>query len=501
MTHVGVTERKLRADLRSARLHFLAADRELADTLESHSWELTRPARRFAHRFPRAGRWALRALRPLTWLLAGELRARLRVRLGGPSGDRSASRDLPRATLDPALLPPPVPAPSGQTILIIDDSVPQPDRSAGGRTTHDFITTLLMAGWGVAFAPYDGRDGGEYTTALAALGVPVIDGQVRGGIAAWLALHGPALDQVMLMRPEPADAMLPVVLRTTDARLSYYGHDLHFARLRLRAALESNIELAEIADRQLAVERRIWRAVDVVLYPSADEAAMVRELVPGVDACAVPMLGFDSFPPMRSPPAGASLLFVGNFNHAPNVDAILWFTSAVFPQVRAARPDARLVIAGSGPNPTVLALAGGGVEVTGYLTDETLQRCYEAARVVVVPLRFGAGVKGKVVEALRNGVPVVTTSVGAEGMPGLADIVPVHDAPAAMAAAILRLLDDDAAWAEQAGAQIAYARAHFSRDTLRGALLGALGQTARSGLEAQAPSCGNPNEKGPPCLG
>lgn len=481
-----------RKQLRLTRLRLLESDRRVQDLLASNSWQATEIARRLGRHFPALARAGVRLGKLATWAALGELSARARSRrltrhrlAQAPEPPEPAP---PSPELTAASLAPRPPTPGERTILIVDASIPCPDRHAGARTTAAFIAAFLEAGWSVVFAPFDRLDAGDYTRALSAQGVLVVDGRTIGGIGAWLAAHGPALDHVMLMRPRPAIALLQLVLERTDARISYYGHDLHFARLRAEAALARDIDLGEIAERELAIERQIWRTVDVILYPSATEAAAVAAMVPGVTATAVMAMAFDQFPAVRAAAKTATLLFVGNFAHAPNQDAAIWFAGTVFPRVRAVRGDARFMIAGSGPTPPVLALAGDGIEVTGYLTDEALQRCYEEARVAVVPLRFGAGVKGKVVEALRNGVPVVTTHVGAEGIPGLADIVPVHDEPAAMAAAILRLMADDAAWGAQAEAEIAYARAHFSRAALRGALLGALEpQAAEVGAALRVP--------------
>jgi O-antigen biosynthesis protein len=114
------------------------------------------------------------------------------------------------------------------------------------------------------------------------------------------------------------------------------------------------------------------------------------------------------------------------------------------------------------------------VEVTGYVTDDELSRRYAKARVAVVPLRYGAGIKGKVVEALQQGLPLVTTPVGAQGLEGLEQVIPVTDTPEQMAQALLHLLTDDAAWTgcSRAGAQ--YAAARFSREALAKALQAAL---------------------------
>jgi glycosyltransferase involved in cell wall biosynthesis len=366
-------------------------------------------------------------------------------------------------------------SPQGRTILVVDRYVPQPDQDAGSRTTFRILSLLRAEGWAVAFWPDDDRaDAGPYARALEALGVCVVDHRFPGDVQAWLARYGERLDHVMLMRPGIARALLPVVLRHSGAVLSYYGHDLHHVRQRQEAMLLHDPDLLEGAARTEAVERGVWRAFDVVLYPSGEEAAEVRRLEPGVDARALPAYAFDDFPPARSPVPGLTLLFVAGFAHAPNVDAARWFVRSVLPLILARQPQARLVLAGASPDAAVRALAGPQVVVTGQISEAALESWYASARVAVVPLRFGAGVKGKVVEALHAGLPLVTTPVGAQGLPGLAAIAPVHDEAAAQADAVLRLLADDTAWQAQSAAQTAYARRYFATAAMRRALLAAL---------------------------
>ena len=468
-------EARLAALLRRTRLDLIATDRRLHAALQSHSWEVTRPARWLGDRAPGLARLLLRLHRVLTRLVTGQLAGHLRVRY---RQRRRAAAAPPRpadpaeGTLAPEELAPPRPAAGGQTILIVYDTIPRPDRGAGSRNIQSYLDIFLAEGWAVVYAPFDGRDAGAYTQALVAQGILVIDGRVKGGLAGWLACHGASLSQVMLMHPEPADALLPDVLRHTSARLSYYGHDLHSARLRLQADIERNGELAEISERVLAVERRIWRTVDVVLYPSESEAATVRALAPGVAAFAVPVMAFDTVPPPHPPPAGASLLFVGGFSHPPNADGIIWFVHEVLPLVREAVPTVRLVIAGSEPPPEVRALVRPDIEVTGYLSDADLAERYAQARVVVAPLRFGAGVKGKVVEAMRMGVPVVTTPVGAEGLEHEKFAVAIGSSN--FCAEIGILIHDDHKWISRASAGIRYVSDSFSRRAMRDRLLAAL---------------------------
>jgi glycosyltransferase involved in cell wall biosynthesis len=135
-----------------------------------------------------------------------------------------------------------------------------------------------------------------------------------------------------------------------------------------------------------------------------------------------------------------SILFVGGFGHRPNIDAVQWLVGDILPRLRNLVPEVSTVIAGSSPPPAVKRLAGDGVVVTDYVSDPMLEWLYRSATVAVAPLRFGAGVKGKVVEAIRFGVPVVATSAGVQGLDGAAGFVEVAHSADEFASAVARLV-------------------------------------------------------------
>ena len=111
------------------------------------------------------------------------------------------------------------------------------------------------------------------------------------------------------------------------------------------------------------------------------------------------------------------LLFVGGFNHPPNLDGLMWFVKQVYPIVTSKLEEVRLHVVGSNMPQHVKELASKNIVIEGYMDDVDLMTLYEKVRLSIVPLRYGAGVKGKVLEALNKGVPVVTTDIGAEGIP------------------------------------------------------------------------------------
>lgn len=159
------------------------------------------------------------------------------------------------------------------------------------------------------------------------------------------------------------------------------------------------------------------------------------------------------------------LLFVGGFAHPPNADAVLWFAREVFPLIRE-KLSVNFYIVGSKVTEEIKALEqpGNGIVVKGFVSEEELSELYRTCRLVVVPLRYGAGVKGKVVEAIYNGAPIVTTSVGSEGIPGVEDVLLVEDQPEAFADTVVKTYSDTEKLRELAEKTQSYIRDHFSID-------------------------------------
>jgi glycosyltransferase involved in cell wall biosynthesis len=222
-----------------------------------------------------------------------------------------------------------------------------------------------------------------------------------------------------------------------------------------------------------ARECAIWRQADLSLYPSEEEARIASALEPNAKIGAVVPYCFDRFAEPRDAPPGREIIFVGGFGHPPNEDAAIWFANEILPSIRARVPSAHLSIIGSNPTERVRALAGDGIRVLANVSGAELEAAYGRARVAVVPLRCGAGVKLKVVEALRAGVPLVTTGVGAQGLPGLCQVVRVEDDAGLFAAAVADLLRDGAAWQKSSGEQVNFARERFSRGAFKASVLDA----------------------------
>jgi glycosyltransferase involved in cell wall biosynthesis len=167
------------------------------------------------------------------------------------------------------------------------------------------------------------------------------------------------------------------------------------------------------------------------------------------------------------------ILFIGSYRHLPNVDAVHFFVSDIWPLIRQRLPDAAFLILGSDPPPDILALKGDGIDVSGYVED--LAPYFNRCRLSVAPLRFGAGIKGKIVTSLSFGVPCVATQIAAEGM-GLTNgrETLIAESPQAFADAVVRLYADESAWQSLSDNGLEFVERNFSlaagRERLRSVL-------------------------------
>ena len=369
-----------------------------------------------------------------------------------------------------------------RTVLVVDHYVPEPDRDAGSKAMLQVLQTLVGAGCNVKFWPENLYRHPVYTPRLQQMGVEVIHGAAwQGRFEDWIEEHGPAIDAVILSRPHVATQVIEQVRsHAPRARLVYYGHDIHHLRMLEQQAVEPDaVDGSELA-RWRDMEHRMWRSSDVVLYPSEDETRhvvhwMAAQGVRG-RAMTAPLYGYDSLPaPGSVHPAGRrDVLFVAGFAHPPNVDGATWFVAEVMPLLRSACPGVKLALVGSNPTEGVRALASDDIEVTGFVSDEELERWYARSRVAIAPLRFGGGMKGKVLEALRHGVPCVTTTTGVQGLGAASGFLPGVDDARLMAGRIQLLLHDDDEWLRVSASGLAFLEEHYSLTALRRLLADAL---------------------------
>lgn len=370
-----------------------------------------------------------------------------------------------------------------RTILVVDHYVPKPDQDAGSKTMIQFLKCLLDEGLLVKFWPENLHYDAPYVIPLQQMGIEVFTGPQMGAFTTWFEMVGKYFDLVLLSRPHIAYDLLPTVRRFSQAGVVFYGHDIHHQRMLASATVsQGDIASADIAN-MCKIEGEVWRASDVVLYPSETEAAFVKQMSPATDARAIIPYFYDDFGLDAAEDLGArqDIIFVAGFAHPPNVDAAVWLVQEIMPLVWAKAPDVRLSLVGSYPTDVVKGLANARVRVTGWVSEAALQDYYRAARLAVVPLRFGAGIKSKVVEAMRAGLPLVTTPTGVQGLEGYEAGVMVSETAQGFADAIGRLLTDDDVWRARSIAELDFVKARFTRQAMRRQLGEAIAAAQRVG--------------------
>lgn len=361
-------------------------------------------------------------------------------------------------------------------VLIIDTTTPRPDRDSASLRLVNVMRLLREEGAHVVFVPADAAHDGVYTEALQQLGVEAWYAPFAGRLPAWLREHGARFDTVVACRHYVLRDVLPLLRRhAPQARVVFDTVDLHYLRERRGAAVSGDPAQLRGALRTRALELELIGRADATLVVSGVERALLADDAPQAHVDILSNLhqlaGTGLAFVQRH-----DLVFVGGFRHPPNVDAVQWFVAEVFPLIRARLPAVRFHCIGSDVPAAIAALADEpGVEIHGYLAD--LGPYMDGARIAVAPLRFGAGVKGKINLSMAHGQPVVATACAIEGMHlHDGDSVLVADDAAGFADAVVRLYGDAVLWQRLADHGRINLQQHFSldsgREVVRRVLLG-----------------------------
>nr|WP_220479028.1 glycosyltransferase [Lysobacter spongiae] len=353
-------------------------------------------------------------------------------------------------------------------VLVVDALTPRPNHDSGSLRLVNLMRLLGEEGAHVVFLPANLREDGEHTRHLQSLGIEAWFAPFARRFPAWLREHGARFDTVVVCRHYVMREMLPLLREHAPrARLVFDTVDLHYLRERRGAELAGDPALARAAERTRELELDLVHRSDATLVVSAVERELLASDAPGTR---VEVLSNLHHLPAHGPDfrQRSDVMFVGGFRHPPNVDAVLWFTAEVWPLLRARAPALRFHCIGGDVPDAIRRLHGhDGIEVHGHVPD--LAPWLEGARVAVAPLRYGAGVKGKVNQSMAHGQPVVATRCAVEGM-HLVDghDVLVADTPPAFADAVLRAHGDEVLWQQLAANARRNVEQHFSLDAGRG---------------------------------
>lgn len=351
--------------------------------------------------------------------------------------------------------------------LVLDHCTPTPDQDAGSITAVNLMRILQALGFKVTFIPEDNfQFTNAYTQQLQRIGIECLYAPYTTSVEQHLRDHGAEYDLVLVFRFLAAERNLAAVTRYCGgAKVIFHTSDLHHLREMREAELAASEKLRRVAlqtrDRELAV----IRAVDAtIVHSTAEKALLDQELSFGDQASRVFLFPWAiDIPGSESTFADRDgMVFVGGFQHQPNVDAVHYFVNDIFPLVRDRLPDAVFRIVGSRCTPEIYGLADRpGIEVLGFVKD--LGEVLDACKLSVIALRYGAGIKGKIATCLSYALPCVSTSIGAEGMElGDGDGVLVEDEAKAFADAVVRLHQDPHLWAGLSEGGLEFAIRNYS---------------------------------------
>jgi len=358
---------------------------------------------------------------------------------------------------------------AARRVLVIDACMLTPDQDSGSVRMQSLLEVLTALHCKTTFVADNLEFREPYVGALQQLGIEVLFHPYVSSMADLLAARGPEFDVVIVSRHYIAAKHIDAVRQFAPRALVVFDTvDLHFLREERLAELEGTAPSKAAARAKREEELAMIRKADVTLVVSTVEQKLLHELLPESRVMILsnihePMAGGKPFADRDG------LVFIGGFQHPPNTDAVLWYAQEILPRVRAQLPGVKTYIVGSKVPATIQALASDDLIVTGYVPDVTPY--FNGCRVSIAPLRYGAGVKGKVNSAMSHGLPVVATSTSVEGMHlRPEEDVLVADDPAAFADAIVRLYRDEALWHRLAAGGVDNIRRHFSRDVARKAV-------------------------------
>ena len=365
-------------------------------------------------------------------------------------------------------------------VLVVDAVMLQPDRDSGSLRMFNLLQILRrQLGMKVTFLPSNLDALGDYGAMLRRRGIEVLHRPHVTDAGAFLDEHASEYDLIILSRPDVAGPLLARARAAAPkARIVYDTVDLHHVRQRREALLAADSELLRLSDERRDEELGLALKADETWVVSEVEKRALDEALPD---CRIRVVSNIHDVPGSAAPFAArrDIMFIGGFGHPPNTDAVLWFERDILPLIHARLPGLRFYVVGNAPPETVRRLARYDVVVTGFVAD--LATYLAGCRLTVAPLRYGAGVKGKINMSLAHGVPVVATPLAAEGMQLVdgQDVLVAGDA-AAFADAVVRLHEDEALWSELSRHGIAHTERHFSFAAATSALTAAVDELRHS---------------------
>ena len=356
-------------------------------------------------------------------------------------------------------------------ILIIDHYVPFYDKDAGSRTMWQYLLLFKELDYQVTFVGDNFYKHEPYTSMLENEGIEILYGpDIYHNFDNWLELNGKYFDFVYLLRPHIAIKYIDKVKAKTDAKIFYNGTDFHFLRMQREYEISKDKKLLKEIERMEEQEVSLFEQSDCVLTISEYEKDYFQQRFSNWDIKVIPTFIYkEKFPLSENSDffKREGILFVGGFTHTPNVQGVKWFLQEIWPIVTKSNPKIKFYIIGSNVPDDIKAMEAENILIKGFVEDSELENLYNQVKLVVAPLTFGAGVKGKIIESICHGIPVITTNIGAEGIVENENILSIQDTSQEFAKAVITLYEDEEKCLSIRKEQISYAQKYFSQESAK----------------------------------
>lgn len=330
-------------------------------------------------------------------------------------------------------------------ILVIDSSIPNFDKDAGGRCTFLYLNLFKDIGLQVTFLPNDFKKIEPYNTFLQQNGIETLYGKLyKKNSRKWLKNNLKYFKYVYLQRPEISKLYIDFIKKYFSGKVIYFAHDLHHIRLYREYNITHNYKKLEEGKAIEIIENDIFSKVDVIHIVGSYELNNLKEKYKNKTIRNIPLFFYEHLLPNTEKNflKRKGIIFVGRFSHSPNIDSVLWFYKEIFPKIVETYPDIIWYIIGNNANYEITKLQSKNIEIKGHLSEQELFNLYQKCRISIAPLRFGAGIKGKIIEAAYYQIPMVTTSIGAEGLDNTTGAFIAEDDPKKMSDIICELYTD-----------------------------------------------------------
>jgi GT2 family glycosyltransferase len=356
----------------------------------------------------------------------------------------------------------------------IDDTVPTPDRDAGSNAAVEHMRLLMELGYKVVFLPADNMSKIDpYTAQLQKLGIECQYHPFYWSVEEVFRKATSKPDLVYLHRHSNASKYATMVRRYfPDCRIVYNVADLLFLRMERQAALEGSAAIASAAALQRRAEVAAMQSVDCVIVHSPYEAKLLREAEPELKVEVVPWTVHPR-PTTRRFARRSGVAFLGGFGHPPNADAAQYLANDIVPLLHRKLPEVTTYLVGSQMPDALTKLQVPGLVSLGFVP--VLADILHKLRCMVVPLRYGAGIKGKVLESFAHGLPCVMSEMAAEGLELPGDLAwLVARTPEEYVEKLVRVHEDEACNQALSESGLAYVARRYSAAATKGALEGAV---------------------------